>query len=264
MQTDDLKVKIKHFFSNPNTRTFIFVILLIVIVYIVYNSLVQRSIEPTSIPYANVNISGQTEITPEMLSMVEISGSFLTNTNGNLIQQRAQAIGHRVKLGYNILKDSFIYNDAIEAEANTERETDFKNIPDGYTIYSMKVDFHSTYGCSIMPGNYIDLYMKANDGGKTIFQLFIKSIQVAKVLDGSYNDVFKDLESTSCSPAHIYFIVPIEYFELLRKAEMISNYGFQLIIVPRNSGYSENPEETTIASEELENLILSRSAVVSY
>ena len=51
------------------------------------------------------------------------------------------------------------------------------------------------------------------------------------------------------------------YYELLKKAELIG--GITLIPVPRNAGYSENPEETIIANEAIENFILAKSVSVT-
>ena len=96
-----------------------------------------------------------------------------------------------------------------------------------------------------------------------LFSLFIKSIQVYSVLDKNFVDVFSytDEEADDLDPTYMYFAVPIEYYELLKKAELIG--GITLIPVPRNAGYSENPEETVIANDAIENFILAKSVSVS-
>lgn len=264
MDTDKIKTNLKKIFSNPNTFTFILVMLLIVVVYFVYNYMVNKAISPVNLPYTNTLIKSDTEITNDMISVAKVSGTFVSTVGGNLIQNRGQLIEHRVAEGYQIPKNSFFYKDAISSEKNTGTNSYFYDIPDGYTIYALKVSFHSTYGCSIMPGNYIDLYVKTIDNdGKIVFSLFIKSIQVYNVLDKNFIDVFSytDEESDELDPSYMYFAVPIEYYELLKKAELIG--GITLIPVPRNAGYSENPEETIIANEAIENFILAKSVSVT-
>ena len=64
-------------------------------------------------------------------------------------------------------------------------------------------------------------------------------------------------------PKYIYFAVPNEIFELLRKAEKVPKGSIEIIPVPRNAGYSENPEETTIANEAVENFILSQTEYIA-
>lgn len=259
MKIDDLKVNIKHFFANPNTLTFIFVLVLIGIVYVVYSNMVNKAVSPTTLIYANDNIASETMITSDVLSTTQISGTYVSTIGSKLVQGRGNAIDHRVKKGYNILKNSFIYTDAIEAEANTKVGTDFDDIPDNYSIYKMKTNFHSTYGCSIMPGNYIDVYAETKENGKLVFRKFITSIQVKKVTDSEYNDVFKTLKNTSCNPTYIYFEVPNDIHELLKLAEMA---GIDLIIVPRNSNYSLNPKPSEI-DEVIKNIVEEKSLIFS-
>jgi hypothetical protein len=111
-----------------------------------------------------------------------------------------------------------------------------------------------------MSGNYIDLFFKAKDkdnDNKVIFQLFIKSIKVLKVINSKGLDVFTEADDENPKPAELWFAVPIEYFELLRVADELQSYNIELVPVPRNSGYSENPEDTAIVNDAIETLILS-------
>ncbi len=270
MNLDNAKTNIKRFFSNPNTLTFILVIGLIVVIYFIYNYTVNRAVSPVTVPYATKMITSKTKITNDMIGTVKISGSFVTSSGNGLIQNKGTLLNDRyVADGYQIPQNSFFYTESVVTEDKVN-STAFSNLPDNYTIYNLPVDFHSTYGCSIMPGNYIDLYFKATvkeanaSEPKVIFDLFIKSIQVYKVVDKDGVDVFSyadtDKEPT---PKYIYFAVPNEVFELLRKAEKVPTGNIEIIPVPRNAGYSENPEETVIASEAIENFILSQTEYIS-
>ncbi len=264
MDTEKLKVNIKRFFSNPNTLTFLLVIALIVVVYFAYSYLVNRATQPATIPYALEKMTSKTEITQDKVGTVKISGTFITASGSGLIQSSMNVIGKYVAEGYQIPEKSFFYQEQLVDEKTAEKTT-ISDAPDGYTVFDLDVDFHSTYGCSIMPGNYIDLYFKATDDeGYVMFGKFIESLKVTKVVDKDGNDVFTYTDDTKQpKPTKMYFIVPREYNELLRQAFLISSNNIEIIPVPRNAGYSENPKETSIANEEIENFILSKAVYVA-
>ncbi len=266
MDVENIKVNLKRFVSNPNTMTFLLVIVLIIVVYFVYNSLVNRAVSPVTLSYSTKLLSEETEITGDVVSTVKLSGTFVTSSGEELVQSRGQILNKYVALGYQIPQNSFFYKSAITDESNTnKRVTD--DIPDGYTSFQLDVNFHKTYGCSIMPGNYIDLYFKAksDNSDKIIFDLFIKSIRVEAVLDKDGNNVFTHTkEDEDPKPALLVFAVPNDYKELLETASLISSNSIELIPVPRNAGYSENPEDTSIANEAIAEFILSKSVHVAY
>ena len=64
--------------------------------------------------------------------------------------------------------------------------------------------------------------------------------------------------SESRTPAQLLFAVPDELKSLLEKAKLVG----ELVPVPRNKSYSENPGATEVSSSYLENYILAQSVVV--
>lgn len=270
MNVEEIKTHVKRFFSNPNTVTFILVIVMIVVIYFIYNAVVQNATSPVTIPYSTTMIKEKTQITREMVGSISISGNFVTRSGEGLVQNMMQIVDSYVAKGYQIPDKSFFYHEAL-ADENTSQETPFDNLPDGYTIFQLEVDFHSTYGCSIMSGNYIDIYLKATSdtestdtGKKIIFDKFIESIQVMMVVDDEGNDVFTYTdEDEEMEPKYMYFAVPDNYYKLLSIATQIPTNSIELIPVPRNSGYSENPKETSVANKALEDFILSKSVYIA-
>lgn len=271
MDMSKLKTNIKRFFSNPNTLTFLLIIVLIVVIYVIYSYMITAAVKPSSLPYAKESIKEKTEIKDEMIGKVNISGTFISNDGDNLVQAKNRIIGKYVNKGYTIPQNSFFYNEALTTETVSE-ETYLSNIPDGYTIYKLPVDFHLTYGNSIMAGNYIDIYLLAdvefvgqNNNGeenpsRLVYAQFVKSIQVLAVVDEKGLDVFLNADSeTQPSPKYLYFSVPNEVYELLYKANM---QGARFIPVPRNAGYSENPEETEITNTTLQAIIENNSIAI--
>ena len=267
---DDLKMNLKKFFSNPNTLTFILVIVLIVIVYFFYSYLVRQATSPIKVPYATELITAKSEIKTSMVANVQISGTFTSTSGSGLAQTQGAVIGKYVAEGYQVPKFSFFYKEALTDEESVDT-TAFDGIPDNYTIYALEVDFNTTYGCSIMPGNYIDLYIQSSyvgdtgDEPKVIFQQFIKSIRVERVVDEEGMDIFSIENETdeTLKPKLLYFSVPIAHYELLKKAEKVQT-DIKLVPVPRNAGYSAIPENTEIVNRAIVDFIEAETESIDY
>ena len=134
-----------------------------------------------------------------------------------------------------------------------------ENIPDGNTIVSLPVTTETTYGNSIFPGNYIDLYYVGTYNGKTLIGKFIESIKVLSVTDSAGNNVFEQ-SSNVPSPSYLIFSVPEDMHLLLKKALYLNGTIFP---VPRNAEYSKNPKATVISSTQIQQIILSQTVNVS-
>ena len=133
----------------------------------------------------------------------------------------------------------------------------YGDIPDGNTIVALSVSMDSTYGNSIYPGNYIDLYYQNyNDKGKLMLQKFIESIKVLAVTDSAGKSVFETNEKLA-QPAFLIFSVPEDLHLLLRKASYLSGTIFP---VPRNANYSNgNPKETRVVCTKIKEYILDQT-----
>lgn len=250
---------VKRFLGNKNTVTILGVVAGVLVLYIGYNWRVKQAIKPVTVPYAKVEISSRTQITEDMIGYMEVSNSLVSNSP-NLIQNASQIINNYASYGVTIPANSLFYSTAIMTEAEMP-DSAFADIPDGYTIYSLNVNQHTTYGNSIFPGNYIDLYLKATDeSGKIIFGKLIESIEVLAVKDSQGNHVFETTVE-SRTPAELLFAVPDDMYLLLMKAGYISG-GVDILPVPRNASYSANPGETSVASDYIRNFILSKTATI--
>lgn len=251
---------VKRFLSNKNTVTIIGVVLGIAVLYIGYNYRVKQAVTPVSVPYAKVEIPPRTEITEDMIGFTQVPRSML-RSNPNLIQQAASVVGKTVSYGTTIPQNSMFYQESL-MDAKDMPDSAFANIPDGFTIFSLKVDNNSTYGNSIFPGNYIDLYFKAiDDTNKVMYGKLIESIEVLAVKDSQGNNVFES-RSESRTPAVLLFAVPDDMFELLRQAEYIRSNSIEITPVPRNSSYSANPGDTLIYSDQIRDFITSKTTPV--
>ena len=247
---------IKRFISNKNTITILGVLLGIVVLYIGYNYRVDQAIDTVMVPYARQTITATSEITQEMINTTEVLRT-IVSSNDNLITQTSQLINNSdpvcVAYGTSIPEGAFFYSEQT-IECNRLSKTVTQNIPDGYTLFTMSVNIHTTYGNSMYPGDYIDLYVRMNGtDNRIVFGKLIESIEILDVRDSQGNSVF--LTSQTATPSELLFAVPDDLFWLLSVSTQISS--LELVPVPRNASYTSNPGETSVSSEYLRNLIRS-------
>lgn len=251
---------LKRFLGNKNTVTILGVILGLVVLYAGYNFRVKQATNPVTVPYAKEEISSRTLITSDMIGHMEVSNS-VVKQSPNLITNANQLINYYVSFGTTIPANSMFYKSQV-ISSDEMPDSAFADIPDGYTIFSLNVNQHTTYGNSIYPGNYIDLYFKGvDDTNKIMFGKLIESIEVLAVKDSNGNHVFETTVE-SRTPAELLFAVPDEMYLLLMKAEYISSSSIEIIPVPRNASYSANPGDTVVSSDTIRDFILSKSATV--
>lgn len=250
-------VSIKRFLGNKNTVTIIGVILGIVVMYLGYNWRVKQAVEPQSVPFAKVEINGNTLITKEQVGTIKVSKAFVDQSSG-LVTSINQVIGKYVSYDTKIPEGGLFYNSQLMA---AEQRPNYitEGVEPGYTLFSLPVDLHKTYANAIMPDDYIDLYMSAmSDSGKVIVAKLIESIKVKDVRDSKGIPVFSS-QSTTKIPAELIFVVPNDMYNLLKRASDIRTNSIEIYPVLRGREYTENPSATQVASRELIDLINSKS-----
>lgn len=259
MKLDGVLSNVKKITSNPNTVSFVIVIVMIFVIYIAYAKLIDMATKPQDIPYATRSLKEKEQITLDKIGTVQLSGSFVNAQGNNLMTNKFQIRDQYVAPGYFIPQGSLFYKEAITTEA-TANQSPYAALEDGFTAFLLDVDFHSTYGCSIMPGDYIDLFFAGeDDNGKLIFGLFIKSIKVLQVVDNNGLDVFTNTaDDAQFAPAQLGFGVPDTYYELLEKTVRL---GYELIPVPRNTTYTENHEMTDIVSQSIMDFVIGQTSI---
>lgn len=254
----NILVKIKRFLGNKNTVTILCVLGGILVLYIGYNWRVSSATEPVRIPYAKNTLSSRHVITSDDIGYMEVASTVVSKMR-NVIRASNLLVGQEVAYGNVIQQNSFFFEGDVE-DPSTNQGTSalLSNIQDGYTLVYLDVDLHTTYGNAIYPGNYIDLWFEGTDENRRfMYGKFIQSIQVLDVTDRDGNSVF-ETGSESRTPAQLLFAVPDELKSLLEKAKLVG----ELVPVPRNKSYSENPGATEVSSSYLGNYILAQSVVV--
>ena len=246
---------LKRFFGNKNTVTIIGVLICILVLYVGYNYRIKQATTPVRVPYANQTIQPRTLITADMISYTEVLPSTLKGKyilNANLIINKYSNYNTIIPAG------SMFYSDAVINERDLP-DSAFGAIPEGYTVVSFPVTMASTYGNSMYPGNYINLYFKAinEDTKKLVFGKLISNTEILDVKDSSGNHVFENT-SESRTPAYILFAVPEEQHVLIRKAMYLTRISAELIPVPNTATLTE--EDTVVLdSQALAQFIIERT-----
>ena len=252
---------IKKFLQNKNTVTALGIVAAVLVLIIGYNIRVKRAISPINVPYARETIKGGVQITSDMIGMMQVPPSML---KGKVLTNQAQVIDKYARPDSIIPEGSLFYSTTVVEESQLPANIILK-YPKGYVLYNMPVDIRSTYGNSIVPENYIDIYLKAVnrldkdapsrvDADKIMLGKLVENVKVLAVKDANGQPVFANLDEQRI-PAMIVFAVPSEYYILLKKAEYLRNYDTTLIPVPTNESLEEKPGEVSISSEELKDWI---------
>lgn len=234
-------IGIKRFFQNKNTVTIIAILISLAILYWAYNYRIKRATEPVLVPYATQDIAPRAFITSDMVSTKKVPGGIVDE---GTLKSVAEIVGKYVSNTAVIPKNSIFFTDTVTSWDSLPSSL-YSNIPDGNTIVALPVTLDTTYGNSIYPGNYIDLYYKTTlSTGKIMIGKFIESINVLAVVDSSGNNIFETIK-VETAPAYLIFSVDEETHVLLRKAGYLDGTIFP---VPRNAEYSNNPKKTRIVS----------------
>ena len=246
--------KFKRFISNKNTVTILCVVIGLVVLYIGYNYRVSSAIDPVRVPYARTTLESRHVITAEDIGYIEVNRAVVSNAD-NLITDARELIDKEVTYGNTIPQNGLFFTEDV---TDPELSPDYvlNDISDGYTAFSLSVDSKSTYGNRIYKGDYIDLWFKGeDDSNRIIYANLVESIQVLDVRDSSAVSVGSGEDD---SPSELLFAVPDDLYSLLVKAQSVGD----LEPVPRDRTYTANPGETRVASEEVRNFILSKSATI--
>lgn len=252
---NNILISIKRFFGNKNTVTILCVLAAVILLYFMYNYRINQQTRPVRVPYAKVEIQPRTLITEEMIGWYEIPQVAVSS---NVVRIANDVVGKYANFNTVIPAGSLFYKSTL-VTWDEMPDSAWADIPDGYTVVSLSVNTETTYGNSIFPGNYIDLYYATYDEtGKLLLGKLIESIEVLAVKDGSGNHVFEN-SSQLKSPNSLIFSVPENLHLLLRKASYLSG---EIIPVPRNQSYSENPGATVVTSEYIQDFILSQTVML--
>jgi pilus assembly protein CpaB len=245
-------IAIKRFFKNKNTVTIVGVILIILVLYLGYRYQINKMVSPVSnIPIAAETIQPRTKITSDMIDYIDVAPIVLQS---NVYRSSSQVIGKYSGANTIIPAGSLFYYEAVVEEEDLP-DAAFVDLEDGDVPYNFPVTTASTYGNSIYPGNYIDIYMKAyNENGVLMVGKLIENVKVLAVKDSQGRNVFENSDETR-TPAYIIFGLESNLNILLRKASYLSSFSVELFPVPHGVTISASEGETVVSSQTLQDFI---------
>ena len=253
----NIKFAIKRILKNKNTVTIMSVLLALGILYWAYYNRIKTQTEPVNVPVAVTALAPRTEITDDMVTTRKVPGGIV---NDRVITNRNDIVGKYVINTAVIPEGSMFYKDTVVSWEQLPSSL-YENIDEGYTVVYLPVSLESTYGNSIFPGNYIDLYYRGyanldtgnikDKNSKLIYGKFISNIRVLAVVDSDGNSVFETID-TPRTPAYLMFAVPEDMHILISKAKKMNGEIIPVVKKSKETGY-EN--ETKISSRVIENLI---------
>lgn len=240
-------MKLKNLLANKNVVTIIGAVLIVIVLYAFYKWRVNTAINPISVPYALKTIGPREKITNDMIGYLDIQqssmkGNVLTNAN-------TQIVGMYTNVNSTIPAGSLFYEDVIvrfEDLADSFLIDMPKDAEGNYmTAYNFKVNTETTYGNSIYPGNYVDIYFLSRNGGVVKYGKLASNVKVLAVKDSVGNHVFENIQENR-QPSQIIIAVTEELSTLLRVAESLNDS--ELNLVPTNVTYIYDTE-TEIVTE---------------
>lgn len=249
---NNFTVSLQKFFKNKNTVTIIGVVAIILILFFGYRYQINKQVNPVKgIPVAKETIQPRTKITNDMLDYIDVAPIVLQK--GEVIQNKNLIVGRYSNYNTVIPKGSMFYNDTVIDEAKLP-DSAFVQLQDGDVPYNFPVNTDTTYGNSMFPNNYVDIYMKANrNDGKLMVGKLLENVKILAVKDSSGRHVFED-SSEARTPAFLIFGVKPEINILLRKASYMGQYSVVLFPVPHGVTITEEGA-TTVTSQTLKDFI---------
>ena len=249
-------IAIKRFFQNKNTVTIVGVLLILLVLFLGYRYQVNKAVSPISgIPVAVETIQPRTEITSDMVDTIQVAPIVLSDNVYRTVSSVVStsnplctAVNTVIPAGSMFYTDTVVDCDDLPNAAFVDLEED--QIP-----YNFPVTMSSTYGNSITPDTYIDIYMKAtNEEGTLMVGKLIENVKVLAVKDSQGRNVFEN-SSEARTPAYLIFGLEYELNIMLRKASYMSSYSVELFPVPHGTVVSTEEGETAVSSETLKDFI---------
>lgn len=244
---NNLMASAKKFFKNKNVVTVIGVVIILVLLYIGYSTQINNAVEPVQVPVATQTIQPRTQITDDMVQMVDMPNISLSD---NVIRSTSLIVGKYSNVNSVIPEGSMFYTDTVIDEEELP-DAAFAKVKAGEVVYNFPVDMESTYGNSIFPGNKIDIWMKVGDGDdeKIMIGKLIENIEVLAVKDSSGRAVFENT-SDARTPSMMIFGLKNNLYTILRKASYMDSLGVELYPVPHGGEVTEEGA-TQVSTQQL-------------
>lgn len=261
--------KVKRFLKNKNTVTALCAILIVVVLIVGYTIRVNNATKPVKIPVAKVTIQPRTEITADMITEINVPQEAL---KGNYYRNVSSLVGKYSNVNTVIPAGSIFYSEAVISK-NDLPDSSLYDVAEGETLYYLTVNMLTSYTNSILPGNYIDIYLSTKENNKALVGKILENVKILAVKTSDGKNVFENSDE-SRTPYVIIFALPEEQHLLLRKINAINSYSvyatnpgyskIDIIPVPTAANFdgSEKDIKPNVTSQYLKDYILNMAATV--
>lgn len=261
--------KVKRFLKNKNTVTALCAILIVVVLIVGYTIRVNNATKPIKIPVAKVTIQPRTEITADMITEINVPQEAL---KGNYYRNVSSLVGKYSNVNTVIPAGSIFYSESVISK-NDLPDSSLYDVAEGETLYYLTVNMLTSYTNSILPGNYIDIYLSTKENNKALVGKILENVKILAVKTSDGKNVFENSDE-SRTPYVIIFALPEEQHLLLRKINAINSYSvyatnpgyskIDIIPVPTAASFdgSEKDIKPNVTSQYLKDYILNMAATV--
>ena len=249
---NNIVIGLKKFLQNKNTVTILGVLLIILVLFLGYRYQINRAVSPVSgIPVAIDTIQPRTEITNDMVDTISVAPVVLSD---NVIRTKMGVVGKYTAVNTVVPAGSMFYKNTVVNESDLPYAS-LIDLEEGEIPYNLPVNMNTTYGNSIFPESYIDIYMKAmNEEGTLMVGKLIENVKVLAVKDSQGKNVFENSDESRV-PAYLIFGLDYELSILLRKASYMSSFSVELFPVPHGVTVSTEEGEKAVSSQTLKDFI---------
>ncbi len=255
----NLTLGLKKFLANKNTVTVVCVVAAILVLYLGYNARVNAAVNPVEVPYAKETISPGIQITQDMVGTKKVPPAMLEEDE---IRNASEVID-KYSNADSVIPQGSLFHKRSVVEKEQLPASIILDYPKGEVLYNLSVNTNSTYGNSVFPGNYIDLYVRitkrvaegqqATDD-QIMYGKLIENVKVLAVKDSDGNAVFANLDETR-TPSMVIFSLPHEYYILLKKASYLGTYSSEIVPVPTSESLKNKPGDVKIANNDIKDFI---------
>ncbi len=213
-------LNIKKMLSNRNTVAILAALIGVIILFVAYSFRVNQAVKPEKVPVAKETIQPRVKITRDMFEYRNMPKASIDTEL--VITNVEELVDYYTRVNAVIPKGSMFYKvQIVSAQERPDAYVD--QLEEGEVLSMLPLSGSATYGNSIFPGSFVDIYVDMDEAGKVVIGRFIKDVKILAVVSGQRN-VFENSEEI-LNPTHIIFALPSDMRRQLRGAEVAGRLG---------------------------------------
>ena len=170
--------------------------------YMVYPTFIEKKLQIMEVPTVKETISENTRITEEMISMVSMPKSLLSE---GALTDKDDILNLYSRSGYCLPAGSFFYKEALSKEKETSSRYEEKLLP-SETVYVLLCDSAYLKACDIRTGQKVDLFYSEYNASsnKAAFGLLEKGVSILHIEEVSEKESLISLAVSKDGLQYLY------------------------------------------------------------